>query len=135
VLLTFFLLFFARSGWFWIPPTGDRFVWLLIFTPFTTAGFWSGTFDQKLLKEEDRKGKRLIQLNGFLPFIIYSVLMMAIGSWSGLISGVIGLLVLWIVFQQGKITTYLTGSRWFPALLQSITLYLIILPQGVLFSF
>jgi hypothetical protein len=52
-----------------------------------------------------------------------------------MINGVIGLFVLWIVFQQGKITTNLTGSRWLAAVLQAILLYMLILPQGVLFTF
>ena len=135
LLLGVFLLFFARSGWFWIAPTGDRFTWLLIFTPFTTLGFWSGIFDQRLLEEEDRKGKIVVQLNGFLPFILYAILMLVLASWSGVINGLIGLLVLWIVGQQGKFTSTLTGSRWVAALFQAVMLYLIILPQGVLFSF
>lgn len=135
LLVILFLLLFARSGWFWIPPTGDRLVWLLIFTPFTAIGFWSGAYDQALISSEERGKKRIIQWNGFLPFILYALLMIALSSWSGLINGMIGLLILWIAFQQGKITENLTGSRWIAALLQAFLLYLIILPQGVLFRF
>ncbi len=130
-----FMALFARSGWFWVPPTGDRFIWLLIFTPLTALGFWSGAIDLALLSAQDEQRKLWVQANGFLPFILYAGLMVSISSWSGMINGVIGLFMLWIVFQQGKITTNLTGSRWLAAVLQAILLYMLILPQGVLFTF
>jgi pimeloyl-ACP methyl ester carboxylesterase len=135
VLLAVIMTLYARSGWFWTPPNGDRFLWLLILTPFTAAGFWSDSFTAGILGDCGRASKLFVRLSGFFPFILYIVLMLVIGSWSGVIQGGIGLLILWIVFQQGKITVNLTGSKLSSAILQAVMLYLLILPQGVLFSF
>ena len=134
LLIFVFLMAAARMGWFWVPPMGIRFVWVLVFTPFTALGLWSFAFDRQLLSKNREKGGRLVRMNAFLPFGLYVVLMLLIGSWSGAVYGIFGLLVLWVIYQQGRITEYFTGSRWLAALFQAFLLYLLILPQGALFT-
>ncbi|NTV37455.1 MAG: alpha/beta hydrolase, partial [Anaerolineaceae bacterium] len=38
LILLFALVWFARSGWFYTPPNGDRLIWVFIFAPVTALG-------------------------------------------------------------------------------------------------
>lgn len=123
---------YARSGFYYVPLTGDRLLWALIFTPFTALGFWIGQMEANLLP--DPRHRRLALLIGLLPFFLFAAFLAALGSLSGVTGNVQGLIILAIVLAQGEITRRLLGgTRWVGAILQSLLLYSLILPQGVLF--
>ncbi|NTU75649.1 MAG: alpha/beta hydrolase [Anaerolineaceae bacterium] len=137
LILLFALVWFARSGWFYTPPNGDRLIWVFIFAPVTALGFWFGQLEGDLISNT-APGRSLPQwlagLNGLMPFFLWTILQAGLGSTSGMIGGLQGLLVLGIIILQGGITRRLTGLRWPGAICQALLLYLLVLPQGVLFS-
>ena len=83
-------------------------------------------------------GKALPQLGalliGILPFFLYMAFLASIGSLSGVIGGVQGLLILGLALTFGYLLRQLTRVYWLVALCQALLLYWLILPQGVLFG-
>jgi len=127
---------FARTGWFYVFAFNERLFWLLIFTPVTALGFWIGINEMRIvnLVSPRQWGPRMaVILIGLVPFFLYAVLMVGIGSVSGLVGGLQGLLVLWLVFASGVLMQNVGRNAWLTALIQSVLLYWLIFPQGVLF--
>ncbi len=126
---------YARTGWFYVPPANLRFVWLVIFTPFTALGFWIGLHETRMLRNAgSRSGAQTaLTLIGLFPFFLYTILMAAIGSLSGMIGGLQGLLILWLVLAFGNLIQALGRRPWLTAVCMAVLLYWLILPQGVLF--
>jgi hypothetical protein len=129
---------YARSGWFWAPPLGDRLIWLLLFTPPTALGFWIGGHEWHLVGEAAAGQSSLrawLTLVGLLPFILWTAFQAALGSLSGMVAGVQGLVILAFVLAFGGLVLRFAARLWVVALLQAVLLYCLVLPQGVLFSF
>jgi len=123
---------YARTGWFYVFPVNVRLVWLGIFTPFTALGFWIGLYEAQMLPQ--RRGVQTAQtLIGLFPFFLYTILMAALGSLSGMIGGLQGLLILWLVLAFGNLIQAVGHRPWITALGMAVLLYWLILPQGVLF--
>jgi pimeloyl-ACP methyl ester carboxylesterase len=132
-LMTLLLLvLFARSGWFLAPPVGDRLVWLLVFTPVTAVGFW--IVRQEAQMSIGGVSQLLLVLIGLAPFFLWTVFQLGIGSISGMLGSLHGLLILAAVTLQGAWLAKFVKAPWYVALWQSVTLYVLILPQGVLFA-
>jgi pimeloyl-ACP methyl ester carboxylesterase len=126
------LVLFARSGWFLAPPTGDRLVWLVAFTPVTALGFWVGREEAGIAIEG--RWHLVNTLIGMAPFFLWTAFQMALGSTSGVLGSLHGLLILTAVTLQGAWMAQLVRAPWPIALWQAVTLYMLILPQGVLFA-
>ena len=127
---------YARTGWFLAPPSGQRLIWVALFTPVTALGFWIGLHEGEVLSttELDRRWPRAANtLLGLVPFFLWTILQAAIGSLSGMVSGVQGLIILALVTAYGALVLRLAQRPWLTAILQAIVLYWLILPQGVLF--
>ncbi len=126
-----------RSGIGLAPPVGIRFVWVLIFIPLTALGFWLGMLEADALsvvtpgKSSYRLFSTLISL---FPFYLYLILLIALGSTSGVLGSLTGLLVLGLSILQGEITRRLTGNPMFSAALQALLIFWLILPSGALFT-
>lgn len=123
---------YARTGWFYVFPTNVRLVWLFIFTPFTALGFWIGLYEAQMLPQRRGLQTALIFI-GLFPFFLYTLLMAALGSLSGMIGGLQGLLILWLVLAFGNLIQAVGRRPWVTALCMAVLLYWLILPQGVLF--
>jgi pimeloyl-ACP methyl ester carboxylesterase len=123
---------YARTGWFYVFPLNTRLVWLVIFTPFTALGFWIGLHEATMLPPR-RSAQTLLTLIGLLPFFLYTLLMAALGSLSGMIGGLQGLIILWLVLAFGNLVQAIGRHSWLAALCMAVLLYWLILPQGVLF--
>lgn len=128
---------FTRSGLFMVPPVGDRLIWVALFTPITALGFWIGLNERALL-DQAAPGRRALAilhtLAGLVPFFLYTLAMAFLGSYSGMISGLQGLVVLAYVLSGGKIVQWAGRSPWLTAFVQAVILYCLILPNGVLFK-
>jgi pimeloyl-ACP methyl ester carboxylesterase len=132
------LALFVNTGWNEFLPNSERLAWTLIFIPFTALGFWILQLEVDLITNQYPENKNsfiLVILNMLLPFFLYVIVMDLLGSASGAILGLQGLLVLALVLLQGVITYRLTGYRWLTAILQALMLYLFILPVTALFKF
>jgi alpha-beta hydrolase superfamily lysophospholipase len=123
---------YARTVWFYVPPANLRMFWLVIFTPFTALGFWIGLHEAQMLPRQ--RGVQAAQtLIGLFPFFLYTLLMAGIGSLSGMIGGLQGLLILWLVLTFGDLLQAVGRHPWLTAVCMAVLLYWLILPQGVLF--
>ena len=133
---------FTRSGLFYIIAPNQRLVWLGIFSPFTALGFWIGSRESEMLAAfRHETGKKLpwasltLDLIGLTPFFIYAIFMGALGSLSGMVGALQGLLILALTLLTGDLIKVFIHKSWVVALLQSVLLYALILPQNVLFAF
>jgi len=124
---------YARTGWFYVFPINIRLAWLFIFTPFTALGFWIGLQEAQMAPATGHS-RLALNLIGLFPFFLYTILMAAIGSLSGMIGGLQGLVILWLVLAFGNLVQTIGRRSWVTALCMSIMLYWLILPQGVLFG-
>ncbi len=126
---------YASSGWFYVFPLNLRLVWLVVFTPFTALGFWIGLHEARMLKAAGGTSwsQAALTLIGLFPFFLYTILMAAIGSISGMLGGLQGLLILWLVLAFGGLVQAVGQRTWLTAFCQAVLLYWLILPQGVLF--
>jgi pimeloyl-ACP methyl ester carboxylesterase len=126
-----------RSGIGLVPPVGARFVWVLIFVPLTTLGFWVGMLEADALSVAV-PGKSIYRILSLLislfPFYLYLILLVFLGSISGVIGSLTGLLVLAASMLQGEITRTLTGNSLISAFVQSLLVFCLILPSGALFT-
>lgn len=123
---------FTRTGWFYVFPINLRLTWLIIFTPFTTLGFWIGLRESEMLP--NHRWTQLAQmLIGLFPFFLYTILMAALSSLSGMIGGLQGLIILFLVLTFGNLIQTISQRYWLTATCMAILLYWLILPQGVLF--
>ena len=123
---------YARTGWFYVFPINVRLVWLVIFTPFTALGFWIGLHEAQMLPQQ-RGAQTALTLIGLFPFFLYTLLMAALGSLSGMIGGFQGLIILWLVLAFGNLVQTVGRCSWMTAMSMAVLLYWLILPQGVLF--
>jgi hypothetical protein len=127
---------YARTGWFYAPPTGARLLWLLLFVPPTALGFRIGLHETGMLAEAAptaRPARWLLTAVGLLPFFLWTAFQAALGSISGMVGGVQGLLILALVLAAGDLLERLLPRPWLVALFQALLLYWLVLPQGVLF--
>lgn len=123
---------YARTGWYYVFPVNVRLLWLVIFTPFTALGFWIGLHEAQMLPQH-RGAQTVLTLIGLFPFFAYTLLMAAIGSLSGMIGGLQGLIILWGVLGFGNLVQAIGRRPWITAICMAVLLYWLILPQGVLF--
>ncbi len=132
LIIPLFTVIFARTGWFFIFPANLRLLWLFIFTPITALGFWIGIKETQILPDQPLP-KIAQTLIGLFPFFVYTILMAAIGSLSGMIGGLQGLIILWLVITYGNSIQAISERPWLTATCMAFLLYWLILPQGVLF--
>lgn len=135
-------ILFTRSGLFFVISPNQRLLWLAIFTPITALGFWIGEKEMYMVSAfKFESGRQLkwapfiLALISLTPFILYTLLMGFLGSLSGMIGGLHGLLILAIVLLTGRLLKHFIHRYWVISLLQAALLYALILPQGVLFAF
>jgi pimeloyl-ACP methyl ester carboxylesterase len=135
--LLFLTATFARTGWFFVFPLNVRFLWLILFTPITALGFWIGLHETQMITSHT-SGKFALQLVSYLiglfPFFGYTIFLLAIGSISGVVSGIQGLIILILVLLSGILIQQIGKRAWYTAIFQAVLLYWLILPQGVLFK-
>jgi pimeloyl-ACP methyl ester carboxylesterase len=135
-------IIFTRAGLFFVIAPNQRLIWLAVFTPVTALGFWIGAREARMLEVFGREsGRRLrwsstaLSLIGLTPFFLYTIFMGILGSLSGMIGGLQGLLILTLVLLIGKVLNHFIPRFWIVSILQASLLYALVLPQGVLFAF
>jgi pimeloyl-ACP methyl ester carboxylesterase len=135
-LVSLYLTLFARTGLFFIFPPNQRLFWLFAFSPAAALGFWIGNHELQIVKKTygNNFGLKIItSVTNLVPFFLFIIMMIGLGSLSGFIGGLQGILVLLIVMISGSIMEKLSKNSWFSACFQAFLLFWIVLPQGVLF--
>jgi hypothetical protein len=137
ILLLIITAVYARTGWFFVYPLNMRLLWLVLFSLPTALGFWIGIYEFGMI-DQNAPGKTFPQiialLIGILPFFLYTAFLASIGSLSGVINGLQGLLILGLTLCFGFLSRQITRRHWLTAFCQTLLLYWLILPQGVLFG-
>ena len=126
----------ARSGWWYTFPFNHRFIWLLVFTPITALGFMIGYKEIEIIQESQPLPGWLVWVNalvGLFPFFVYTTFLAALGSISGVVGSIQGLVILALAICTGTLVEKISARPWLAAMLQAFLLYWLILPQGVLF--
>jgi pimeloyl-ACP methyl ester carboxylesterase len=127
---------YARSGWFFVFPLNERFVWLVLFTPVTALGFWIGLHEAQMVAQAAPKRWRPVlaaTLINLTPFILWTALLGSLGSLSGLFGNLHSLLILAVALGLGGLILRISRRAWLAALVQAVFIYWLILPQGALF--
>jgi len=133
----FITAWYARTGWFHVYPLNARLLWLPLFSIPTAVGFWVALKEGALLRAQPELGvgtditARLIAL---IPFLLYAVALAAIGSPSGVVGVIQGLLILAVVMAFGGLLRRVTRVDGVIAASQALLLYWLILPQAALFG-
>lgn len=128
---------FTRNSWFYVFPLNTRLIWLVLFSLPTALGFWVGIYETKMIAisgSNNAYNQISVQLIGILPFFIYIIFLASIGSISGVVGSMQGLLMLGFSLLFGHLLRQVTKDNWVIAFAQAFLLYWLILPQGVLFS-
>jgi alpha/beta superfamily hydrolase len=137
IILLVLTALFARTGWFFVLPANQRLIWALIFTPITAVGFWIGWQENTAIIDgmvNPTSGLAANMLIGFMPFFLYAGFLAAIGSLSGVIGQLQGLLILFFALNSGILLQKIGKNFLFTSLYQSFLIYWLILAQGVLFN-
>ena len=142
VLILLTCVLFTRAGLFFVIPANQRLIWLAILSPVTALGFWIGGRETHMLgifRHESGQKLRwaplMLGLIGLTPFFIYTIFMAVLGSLSGMVGSLQGLLILFLTLLTGKLLQHFIPQGSVVALLQAALLYALIMPQNVLFAF
>jgi len=136
-LILFTSAFFARTGWFFVIAPNHRLIWALIFSPITALGFWIGWQENAMIVGGKRQVNRRLVINtmiSLLPFFLYAGFLAGIGSLSGVVNAVQGLVILFFSISCGLTLQKISRNYWLTSLFQSFLIYWLILPGGVLFN-
>jgi pimeloyl-ACP methyl ester carboxylesterase len=128
---------FFNSGINYVFPLNMRLVWLLIFTLLTIPGFFIGQMEASLLKDSrysSRKNQIWLWLIGLVPFFLLSILFAALGSISGMIGSIHGIIILVFVIVSGSFIAEISQKPIVAIIYQSFLIQLLVLTQGALFG-
>ena len=128
---------FFYTGINFLFPLNQRMTWLVIFTFTTFFGFYIAQYEATLLsnrKERIKNAQLKLTLIALLPFFIVTIFFAFLGSLSGMIGGIQGLIILAFVFSIGDLVKITSKSNALTAIFQSFLLQLLIGPQGALFA-
>jgi hypothetical protein len=130
---------YARSGIFVLFPLNFRLIWLFLFAIVTIPAYFISQLEQKWIFQMDNGNKQLTSslhiLIGYIPFILMAILYLILGSLSGLIGAVHGLIVIALVTILGNVLTKFINNLLIISIVQSFVLYYLVLPQTALFAF
>jgi dienelactone hydrolase len=128
---------FFNTGLSGVYPLNDRLAWLGIFTTFIFFGFYIGQVEREII---DRAGTTithsglLLGTIGLFPFGLVAALFVALGSTSGMIGSLQGILVLALSLACGPLVKATSKNKVIVALFQAFLLQLLIGAQGALFA-
>jgi hypothetical protein len=131
-----FVIIFTRSGFFYVYPRNYRLLWLGLFTLFSIPGFYIGQIEAEVARNNEKIPRRFFAFNTLiilLPFFIQTLFFIILGSTSGFLGGIHGLIILMITILAGDVVQRIGKSALLTAIFQSLLLQLLVLPQGSLF--
>lgn len=138
-LLTVFAILFANTGIYFVFPMNNRLIWLFISTLFTIPGYLIAQLEMQLLntvRKKEKSIKHIILLNviGLFPFFLYLILFLSLQSYSGMLGGLQGVIIMLFVIASGYLVNEISKNMLVTAVFQALLIQLLVLPQGVLFG-
>ncbi|TFF84064.1 MAG: alpha/beta hydrolase [Promethearchaeota archaeon] len=129
---------FANSGIYYVFPFNERFIWLIILTIFILPGFYIAQKETRYIKNSySTKNYYLVYstLIGYIPFVILLLFYLALGSFSGMLGSVQGLIILLFVIIGGILIMRISKNLLLTIIFQSFLIQFLTLPTGVIFAF
>jgi len=129
---------FANSGIYYVFPFNERFIWLIILTIFILPGFYIAQKETRYIKNSySAKNYYLVYstLIGYIPFVILLLFYLALGSFSGMLGSVQGLIILLFVIIGGILIMRISKNLLLTIVFQSFLIQFLTLPTGVIFAF
>jgi pimeloyl-ACP methyl ester carboxylesterase len=136
VLLVALCTFFFNSGFYYLFALNGRFIWLILLTLLTIPGFYIGQIEGQILsklRENTQFFKFINSMIGLIPFFLFTILFLLLGSISGMISGLHGLIILAFIIISGNLIKKIGKSILLTAFYQAFLIQYLILPQTALF--
>ena len=124
----------VNTGLWYIFPT-SRIFWLIVFSFFTSIGFYIGLYEMKILMRSVGKSKLFLTLStliGFVPFFLLAIIYLALGSFSGMLGSFNGLIIIGLSITVSILVQKITKNDYITAFIQAFLLQLLVLSQGVL---
>jgi pimeloyl-ACP methyl ester carboxylesterase len=138
ILFIISCLYLYNSGInFVFPFNTSRSIWLIIFSFLTIPGFYIGQNEAKALKKsgfDHNKYQFGLWIIGLVPFFGISILFALIGSISGFIGSIQGILVLIFVIISGNFIAKIASNPSVAIIYQSFLIQFLALTQGSLFA-
>ena len=137
IVLIIISVLFANSGIYYMFPFNERFIWLIILIFFTIPGFYIGRKESKYLKQSFFEKNRYILYSnviGFFPFVILAIFFLILGSLSGMVGSLQGLIILTFVILGGEFVYRGSNSVLLTIIFQSFLIQFLTLPSGVIFA-
>lgn len=138
LVLIFISVIFANSGIYYVFPFNERFIWLLILTIFILPGFYIAQKESQYIKTSyPIKNYYLAYstLIGYIPFLILIIFYLALGSFSGMLGSIQGLIILFFVILGGMLIMKISNNVLLTMIFQAFLIQFLTLPTGVLFAF
>jgi hypothetical protein len=129
---------FANSGIYYVFPFNERFIWLIILTIITFPGFYIAQKEsQYIMNSYSTKNNYLVYstLIGYTPFIILLIFYLVLGSFSGMLGSVQGLIILFFVIIGGTLIMKISRNLLITTIFQAFLIQFLTLPTGVIFAF
>jgi hypothetical protein len=137
VVSTLIATLFANSGIFLVFALNTRFIWLILLSLLAMPGFFISQKELEYLKTSyptAKKSQLGLTVIGFVPFIAVTIFFSFLGSLSGMIGSINGLIILAYVVLSGSLVKKLSNNIPLTVIFQSILIQLLVLPQGSLFA-
>ncbi|MBN2152020.1 MAG: alpha/beta fold hydrolase [Candidatus Lokiarchaeota archaeon] len=120
-----------------VYPFSDRTAWLAVFTGLTALGFLIAPFEAEMLAREARPRSLaglVLGIAGLFPFMLVAAFFGAIGSTSGMVGALQGLVSIGLVLACGPLVNTASRNKLIAAIFQAFLLQLIVGSQGALFA-
>ncbi len=138
LLLIIIGVIFANSGIYYVFPLNERLIWLIILTLFISPGFYIAQKETKYIKDSFAEKNYYLLYStiiGYIPFIILIIFYLALGSFSGMLGSIQGLIILFFVILGGTLIMKISNNLLLTTIFQSFLIQFLTLPTGVIFAF
>ena len=129
---------FANSGINYVFPFNERFIWLMILSIFILPGFYIAQKESQYIKNSYSEKNYYLTystLIGYIPFIILLIFYLALGSFSGMLASIQGLIILLFVIIGGMLIMKISNNLLLTMIFQAFLIQFLTLPTGVIFAF
>jgi len=133
VIITTVLASLINSFLYHVFPLNKRLIWLVVFTIFSTLGFYVLRLESEIIKEKYPDKVKYTIFNNLLflfPFIIAVIVIFALGWIIYLPDAIHDVLIIGLVILTGNLLQQIWKKSLFTAIAQAFLLFFLLLPRG-----